>query len=382
MKILNFDGCVNLKPEREVIKYYVELLKELHYQNPAAKTRQAEKTAEVIEEARKHFGWLIGADPARIIFTSSGTEANNLAIKGFIAANRAKPNAALSTYYEHSSVIAPLKSAAAAGWSFTQTAVDPGRPEEAANAISRASAKVSLASFILASPETGILYPVEKMANAARAHGITIHSDACAAAGRIRVDVNALKTDMMSVSAHKFGGPAGVGALFVRQGVRIFPLIEGGIEERGLRGGFYNAPAIGAAGLAAKIAMERMDEREIKLRELKKFLFEAINSRIGHARWISGPSSPLSFHASLILENVNAESLISELSEGGVAISPYSWCVSAAKTPDSLIRAGIGADEAAGYIRICLSHENTEKEISRLVNRIAKSAAVKNKFKE
>ena len=382
MKILNFDGCVTLKPEREVLKYYARLLKELQFQNPAAKTRFSEKAAAVIEEARAHFARLICAEPSRIIFTSSGTEANNLAIKGFIAANRAKPNAALTTYYEHSSVLAPLKSAAAAGWSFTQTAVDPERPEKASDAIARAAGKVSLASFILASGETGILYPVGKMAEIARGLGITVHSDACAAAGRIRIDVNALKTDMMSVSAHKFGGPAGVGALFVRQGIRIFPLIEGGVEERGMRGGFYNAPAIGAAGLAAKIAMERMDEREVKLKGLKKFLFEAINSAIGGVRWVSGPSSPLSFHSSLILSNVNAESLISELSAAGVVISPYSWCVSAAKTPDSLIHAGIGAGEAAGYIRICLSHENTEREISKLVSCIAKSAAIKNKFKE
>lgn len=381
MKAVVFDSCVTSPPSREVRSLHARLLRELGGVNPAAPGRRAAKAAAVIEDARASVAALIGVDPARLIFTSSGTEANNLAVKGFIAARPGTGGGrAVTTFYEHSSVSAPLRSAAAAaGWKVERVPAGAGpRGLEGLENALKAAGRVSLAAFILASPETGALYPVAEMSALARAAGAAVHCDACAAAGRIAVSAETLGVDMMSVSAHKFGGPAGVGALFVRAGVRVFPLLEGGVEERGMRGGFYDTPAIGAAGLAARIALERMGERCDRLRRLKAFLYEALNSRLaGRIRWVSGPDSPLPFHSSMIIDGLNSESLIASLAEDGIEVSPYSWCLSASKVPDSLIHSGISAGEAEGYVRICLGEGNNEKEISKLAARIAKAAAEK-----
>ncbi|HPG59661.1 MAG TPA: aminotransferase class V-fold PLP-dependent enzyme [Candidatus Wallbacteria bacterium] len=368
--MLNFDSCVTLTPERAVSKYYAGLIKNLVYQNPLSATRISDKIAGLLETARKDFANLIGARPAEIIFTSSGSEANNLAIKGFLAANPSRPKGVLTTFYEHSSVMAPIKSAAGNGYKFARAscAEIAESAHEKTNLMPHGAA---LAAFVMASGETGEAFPIKEMTAAARACEIAVHCDACLTAGRISIDAGSLGVDMMSVSAHKFGGPAGVGALYVRPGTRLFPLIEGGVEERGLRAGFYNVPAIAAAGLAARMALESMDERNAALKKLKLILCDEINKRIKGVKWVAGPDSPLNFYASFILPATNAENLISRLSNSNILVSPYSWCVSAAKTPDSLIHKGIEEYEAAGYMRICLSHHNTEKEISRLAGKIA-----------
>lgn len=369
--MLNFDSCVTLKPEKAVSKYYAGLIKNLVYQNPLSATRVSDKIAGLLENARQDFARLVGARAEEIIFTSSGSEANNLAIKGFLAANASKPKGILTTFYEHSSVMAPIKSSARSGYKFARAACGEiaGYAHEKTDLMPSGAA---LAAFVMLSGETGEVFPVKEMTAAARAREIAVHCDACLAAGRIAINAGSLGVNMMSVSAHKFGGPAGVGALYVKPGTRLFPLIEGGVEERGLRAGFYNVPAIAAAGLAARMAFECMDERNASLKKLKLILCEELSRKIKGVRWVAGADSPLDFYASFILPGKNAENLISRLSNSGIMVSPYSWCVSAAKTPDSLIHKGIDEYDAAGYMRICLSHHNTEKEILRFIGRIVK----------
>ncbi len=374
MKDINFDNCVTSAMEPSVLSHFIRLHESFAYRNPVYSGKSGEITRKLLDDARKNIAALINADPSEIFFTSSGTESNNLAVKGIMAAASARSKGSfhriVSTPFEHSSVAFPVKTLASAGHAAVQLEAS-GDGSVSFSGASEILKDAKLLTAIHTSPENGRAMPVSQLASRAREAGALVHSDACFVAGRIKIDVSELRVDTLSISGHKLCGPPGSGALYVRRGTRVMPQIEGGPEENGLRGGFYNIPAISAMGMAAAIAIEEMDARNEKTRRLKNILCEKLSSAVKNIKWVAGVSNPLPFYASFCLPGVNSEELVSRFEAGNIIISSASWCVSSAnKVPGALSSLGLDIDDAAGYVRICLGHNNCESDVTALAGKL------------
>ncbi|HNY13610.1 MAG TPA: aminotransferase class V-fold PLP-dependent enzyme, partial [Candidatus Wallbacteria bacterium] len=319
------------------MSHFMKLHESFRYRNPMFSGASGDITRRLLEDARKNVASLINADPSEIFFTSSGTESNNLAVKGIMAAVSARSKGAchkiVTTPFEHPSVAFPVKTLVRAGHSafYLKARGDGSVSASDAREILK-DAKVL--AVIHTSPENGRIMPVSELASAARENGAVVHSDACFIAGRVKIDVSELMVDTLSISGHKLCAPPGTGALYIRRGTRVMPQIEGGAEENGLRGGFYNIPAISAMGLAARIASEEMESRNEKTRRLKNILCEKLSSAVKNIKWIAGASTPLPFYVSFCLPGVNSEEAVAAL-EAAVR----------SELPDMVIAAGpIGRD--------------------------------------
>jgi len=368
MNDIFFDNCVTRAMEPSVLSHFLKLHGIFAYRNPLYSGASGDLTRKLLEDARKNIASLINADPSEIFFTSSGTEANNLAVKGIMAAVSARSKGGshriVTTPFEHPSVAFPVKTLAAAGHGAVRLRAD-GEGSVSVSDASEILNGARLLAVIHTSPENGRAMPVHELALKARDAGAAVHSDACFAAGRVKIDVSELMVDTLSISGHKLCGPPGSGALYIRRGTRVMPQIEGGPEENGLRCGFYNIPAISAMGMAAKDALENMDARNEKTRRLKNVLCEKLNSAIKNIKWVAGASDPLPFYVSFCLPGVNSEELVSALEAGNIILSSASWCVSSAnKVPEALSALGLDIEDAAGYLRICIGHNNDESDIT------------------
>lgn len=370
IKLINFDNCNNVSIDPRVRAVYMRTASELKYCNPSSGHFASEAVRNVIEDARWNVARLINADSAEIVFTSSGTEANNLAVKGAALANFKKGNHIISTGIEHSSVEFPLKTL-----SRFDFVIDRIEFEECAkvdiNSYERLFKKTLMVSAGHACTEAGFTLPVKTLALMAREREVIFHTDACSTAGRVKIDVREMGCDLLSLSAHKFGGAPGAGALFVRRGTRLFPLIEGGLEEKGMRGGAYDVCAIAAMGEAARLASAEIEERAKKTARLRDAIKNDLAAECGESvRWITA-GDHLFYHIGLVVAGHNSEIVSSRLAQKGILLSPASWCVTAAgKASPALVMCGLGLEEAQNYLRICVDHLNTEEEASFLVRNL------------
>ncbi|MEZ7892996.1 MAG: aminotransferase class V-fold PLP-dependent enzyme [Candidatus Wallbacteria bacterium] len=366
MNFINFDNCVTRRMPLEVLEYYFELLK--RYNGIGLFGLHAAELKKEISEARSAIASLINAEPDEIIFTSSGTEANNLAIKGVAAAYLKKGRHIITTPFEHSSVLFPLKTLSKNGFIVDEIkfsyniesqilTFDP----EYLKSLFR---DTILVSCIYANLDAGILLPVDEICKISKINGILSHVDACSVLADIPIDVKFLNCDLLSLSCHKFGGPQSVGVLYKKKGTRIFPQIEGGIEENGLRGGFYNTAAIAASGFLAKIIKKKYEENKKNVLNLKQALFDILNENIKDILWISNMNSKLHFYLSFYIPGVDNEVLLNELSTLNIKISSMPICsIFAGKIPAAFEFIGITPQKAQNYFRICLSADNTFEEV-------------------
>ena len=334
------------------------------YGNPQSLHDWGDQAREALDEARGKVAALIGAQPEEIIFTGSGTEANNFAIKGLALARRPQEKHAVISAIEHFSVLHAAKTLEKWGFEVSQVPVDKHGlvdPKDVGKSIREDTVLVSI---MHANSEVGTIQPIAEIAKVVKKTGALFHTDAVASVGTIPVDVKDLGVDALSLTPNQFYGPKGVGALWLKKGVRIIPLLDGGVQEGGRMAGTENIPAIVGLGKAAELAREEMASRMAHLSALRDRLIEGLLSRIEHTILTGHPTQRLPGNASFCIEFIEGEAMLMLLSHQGVAASSGSACTSRAlKASHVLTAMGIPAEIAQGSLLFTLGLENTEEDI-------------------
>ena len=367
MKRVYFDyastGPVDPQVLREMMPYFQEV-----FGNPSSLHDFGQGAAEAIDKAREKVADLIGASKEEVIFTASSTEANNFALKGMALANRAKGEHIITSQIEHFSVLHPAKTLEKWGFRVTYLPVDkyglvdPARVEEAI------TSETTLISVMHANNEIGTIEPIEEISKVARKKGVLFHSDATATVGIIPVNVRKLGVDALSFSGQLLYGPKGVGVLFLRKGVRVIPLMEGGIQEEGRRAGTENVPPIVGLGKASELAKAELEKRRRMLIPLRDKLMRELPQRIKNLRINGHPERRLPNNVHVCVEFVEGESMLMLLNSKGIAASSGSACTSRAlKASHVLTAIGVPAAIAQGSLLFSLGVRNKEEEVDYLL---------------
>ena len=363
MRRIYLDNAATTLLLPEVREAMLPYLGEL-FGNPSSLHDWGEPAREIMEAARAQVAQLIGANPEEIIFTGSGTESNNFAIKGLALAQQSKGKHVVVSAIEHFSVLHSARTLEKWGFELTLVPVDKYGmvdPEEVRKSLRDDTVLVSI---MHANGEVGTIEPIKEIAQITRENNVVFHTDAVATAGTIAVDVDELGVDALSLAGNQFYGPKGVGALWVRKGVRIMPFLDGGVQEGGRRAGTENVPAIVGLGKAAELATANMTSRIEHLTPHRDRLLTGLPGRIGHMVVTGHPQNRLPGHASFCVEFIEGESMLMLLNSQGVAVSSGSACTSRAlKASHVLIAMGLSHAVAQGSILLTLGIDNTPEDM-------------------
>jgi cysteine desulfurase len=336
--------------------------------NPSSIHSLGLETRTAVAEAREKVARLIGAASDEIIFTSGGTEADNLAIKGVAQANAQRGKHIVTTRIEHHAVEESCRYLEKQGFSVTLVGVDkdglvnPGDVEKAV------TPETILISVMHANNEVGTIQPIADISRVARKKGVYFHTDAVQTVGHIPAKVDELGVDLLAISAHKLYGPKGVGVLYVRKGTRIVSFLHGGGQECGLRASTENVPGIVGLGMAAEIAQAEMDAESKHVTRLRNKLIKGLLERIPQVRLNGHPTQRLPNNVNISVASVEGESLAVSLDLEGIAVSTGSACSSEAMEPSHVLTAmGVPVELARGSVRFSLGRENTDAEIDRVL---------------
>ncbi len=332
--------------------------------NPSSLHDWGDAAREAVEMAHAQVAQLIGADAEEMIFTGSGTESNNFAVKGLALAQQGKGKHVVVSAIEHFSVLYSARTLEKWGFELSLVPVDKRGmvdPEDVREALREDTVLVSV---MLANGEVGTIEPIKEIAKITREKGVVLHTDAVAAAGVIPVDIKELGVDALSLAGNQFYGPKGVGALWVRKGVRIMPLLDGGVQEGGRRAGTENIPAIVGLGKAAGLAQADMKARVKQLTALRDRLLTELPAKIDHVMVTGHPEHRLPGHASFCVEFIEGESMLMLLNAQGVAVTSGSACTSRAlKASHVLIAMGLSHAIAQGSLLFSFGLDNTDKDV-------------------
>jgi cysteine desulfurase len=341
------------------------------FANPSNIYDLGSKVKEALEEARANVAGLIGADAAQIIFTSSGAEANNLAVKGVAFARQKKGKHIIVSSIEHHSVLNSARFLERLDFETTFLPVDQYGlvdPERLTKVI---RPETILVSIMQANTEIGTIEPIFELASICKEKGVVFHTDAVASIGNIAVDVNALNVDLLSLSGASLGAPKGVGALYFDKKVRLMPLIHGGIQENGRRAGTENVCGIVGFGMAAALAKNELPDKIDHVRRLRDRLVEGILKNVEKVTYTGHPEKRLPGHASFCFEAIEGEALIFMLAQSGIYTNTGSACASKAlKTSPVLGAIGIRSDLAQGSTVFTLNGHTTEEEIDYVLEKL------------
>jgi cysteine desulfurase len=336
--------------------------------NPSSIHGSGERAREAMEEARARVARLIGAQDEEIVFTSCGTESNNMALKGAAAAHQSRGKEIIISAVEHFSIMHCANALERAGFQVTRLPVDSHGVVDPALVEKSITPQTILISVMHANPEVGTIEPVARIGKIARSRNILFHTDAVASAGNIPVDVNELQADLLSLSASQFYGPKGAAALYIRKGVRILPLLDGGIQERGLRAGTENVPAIVGMGAAAEMARGEMTQRMAHLKRLQERLRTGLAARIPHLLFLGHPEERLPGNVSVAVEFIEGEAMLLFLDMEGIQISSGSACISRSlKVSHVMLAMGVDAGTAQGSLLFSFGAQNREEDVDRIV---------------
>lgn len=337
---------------------------ESEFGNPSSLHSWGDSAREALEEARERVAALIGADPGEIIFTSGGTEANNTAVKGIAWAARKKGRHVLISGVEHFSVLHAASTLEKFDFEVTRVAVDGYGvvdPEAVAKAVRDDTVLISV---MTANGEIGSIQPVREIARIAGEKKIPFHSDAIAAAGYIPINVKEMGVDALSLSSDLLYGPKGAGALWIRKGLRLMPLLDGGTQEGGRRGGTENVPGIVGMGKAAELANRNMEERFLHLTSMRDLLMRKLPEAIPRIHLTGHPADRLPWNASFVVEFIEGEGMLLLLDNAGVAVSSGSACTSRAlKSSHVLSACRVPTDIAQGSLLFSFGLENSKEDV-------------------
>jgi len=352
-----------------MMKYYTEI-----YGNPSSVHSFGQEAKKGLEKAREQVAALIGAQPQEIVFTSGGTEADNMAILGAAEALRKKGKHIITSAIEHHAVLDTCQYLAKNGFDLTILPVNAEGFVAVEDVKKAIRPDTILISIMHANNEMGAIQPIEEIGRIAKEHEVLFHVDAVQSLGKIPVDVNQLNADLLTISSHKIYGPKGVGALYIRKGVRISPLFHGGGQEKKKRSGTENTPGIVGFGKACELIGQRLEEESKRLAKLRDRLLNGILERIDHVK-VNGPlgDKRLPNNVNVSIKYVEGEALLLSLDMLGIAASSGSACTSGSLDPSHVLLAmGIPHEIAHGSLRFSLGRQNTEEDIDYVLEHLPK----------
>ncbi len=319
---------------------------------------------QILDSSREIIANALHAEPSQIIFTSGGTESNNIALFGASYAYRKKGNHIISTQIEHPCVILPLKTLARRGYEITLLPVGSSGivdPNDVQKAIKENTIMVSI---MHANNVMGTIQPIQEIGKMLKEKDVVFHTDAVQTFSHIKTDVHELHVDLLSLSAHKFYGPKGIGALYVRKSVKVMPQVFGGGQERSIRSGTENIPAIAGMARATQIAKKDFTQRTEKVTSLRNYLIQEVLDKIDGVFLNGHPTLRLPGNANFIFKNLDGMQIVRELDAAKIAVSSSSACSSSSMSPShALMAIGICDEDARGSIRVSLGFENTKEEV-------------------
>ena len=358
------DNSATTQVDRKVLEAMLPYFSE-EYGNPNSLHAWGREARKGVDNARSQVAQLIGAEPKEVIFTGGGSEADNLAIKGAAWALKDKGKHIITSSIEHHALLDTVKWLGKNGYDYTVLPVDETGmvdPKELEAAI---RPDTILTSIMYANNEIGTIEPVAELGEVCRRHGVLFHTDGVQATGHIKIDVKELPIDMMTMAAHKMYGPKGVGALYVRKGIKLIPVIHGGGQEFGVRSGTENTPGLIGFGMAAELAANRLAsgeiDNEIRLRDR---LIGGLTERIPEITLTGHRTKRLPYHASICVKYVEGEGMLLLMDAAGIGVSSGSACTSGSLEPSYVLLAlGLDHPTAHGSVRMTLSKDTNDEDI-------------------
>lgn len=368
-KIVYMDNNATTRVADEVVEAMLPFLTE-RYGNPSSMHTFGGRVAKDIARAREQVAALLGCHPEEIIFTSCGTESDNAAIKGTLAMYPQKRKV-ITTRVEHPAVLATCRDLERQGYAVTEIGVDRQGRLNIDELGFRVDDNTAIVSVMWANNETGVIFPVEKIAEIVKARGAVFHTDAVQVVGKIPINLKETAIDLLSLSGHKLHAPKGIGVLYVRKGTRIGTFIHGGHQESGRRGGTENVPGIVALGKACELAMKYMHEENTRVKALRDKLQEGILKRCPDCFVNGDLENRLPNTLNVSFEYIEGESILMMLDKFGICASSGSACTSGSLEPSHVLRAmGVPFTAAHGSVRFSLSRYNTEQEVDYVLDKI------------
>jgi cysteine desulfurase len=367
-KLVNMDHAAGKPVDPRAIEAMLPYMKS-SYGNPSSLNYLGQDAKKALGEARKRVAELINAERAEsVIFTSGATESNNLAIKGTANRNKERCTQIITSRIEHMSVVNPVKFLTTKGFEATFIPVDEYGFLSTESLEKELSDKTVLVSIVYANGEIGTIEPIREISSIVHGKNAYLHVDATAAAGLIPIDVRSEGIDLLTVSSNDMYGPKGIGALYVREGLRIEPLVQGGGQESGLRSGTENMPCIVGFGMAAEIAKQEMSVESERLVRLRDGLIRGLTESIPHAFLNGHPTKRLPDNVSVRYSFIEGESMLLSLDMMGVAASSGSACTSKTLEPSHVLLAtGLKHEQAHGSLMFTLGRENTQEEVDYVI---------------
>lgn len=364
------DNAATTQTRSEVVdammKYYHE-----SYGNPSSVYQFAQQNKHAVETGREQIAKAINSEVNEIYFTAGGSESDNWAIKGIAESYASKGKHIITSCIEHHAVLHTCEYLESKGYEITYLPVDEYGMisiEDLKNAIRE---DTILITIMFANNEIGTIQPIAEIGALAKEKGILFHTDAVQAVGHVPIDVKAMNIDMLSMSGHKFYGPKGIGALYIKKGIKINPYIHGGAQERRRRAGTENVPGIVGMGLAAQLAVEEMDAEIKRLSYLRDKLIKGILDAVPYARLNGHPTKRLPGNANISFEFVEGESILLLLDYKGICASSGSACTSGSLDPSHVLLAiGLPHEKAHGSVRMTLGHFTTEEQIDYVIKEL------------
>ncbi|MBQ7953948.1 MAG: cysteine desulfurase NifS [Clostridia bacterium] len=367
------DNAATTMLEPKVLEKMMPYLTEF-YGNASSIYRFGQEAKEVVSESRETIAKCLNADVKEIYFTSGGTEADNWAIKGVADALSKKGNHIITSAIEHHAILHTCEFLEKHGYEVTYLPVDENglvNPDDLENAITD---KTILVSIMFANNEIGTIQPIKKLAEIAHNHGVYFHTDAVQAVAHVEIDVKDLGIDLLSMSAHKFGGPKGIGALYIKKGVRVTNLLHGGQQELGRRATTENLAGIVGMAAALKLAMDNFEENTKKMKALRERYINLVLEKIPYCRLNGHRTERLPGNTNISFQFIEGEAMLLLLDMYGIAASSGSACTSGSLDPSHVLLAiGLPHGIAHGSLRVTFSHHNTEEEVDQIVEALEKT---------
>lgn len=370
MKTRYFDNAATTKVKEEVIEKMFPYLVE-EYGNPSSLYKKG-RTAKIgIEDARQKVADLINCEKNEVFFTSGGTESDNTALKGIMHLSENSKKHIITTKIEHPAILNSCAALEKEGYEVTYLNVDKDGMVDLEDVVNNIKENTVLISIMYANNEIGVIEPIEKIGEIARKRGIIFHTDAVQACGNVEIDVKKQNIDMLSLSGHKIGAPKGIGAIYVKNGIKFNNFIDGGHQEKGKRAGTENVAGIVGLGEACKIAKNNMENHIMKLKKMRDYYFSEMKKEIADIKINGSLEQRLPGNSNISFKNINGSELLLKLDEKGICASAGSACSSGNSTPSHVLTAiGVDSEYAEGTLRVTFGDENTQEDLEYLIKNL------------